>query len=286
MSKILSDAFSIYDFHNFHNHVASDFDFKKYVDIWHLIENLILSEKIYLVEESINDFNLDEVFNKFNNEIELINNNQLTTEHLSTFKETNDLKERGFAYSQIAHSKEIYFSPHPFRQELLNSDLIEKSFRISKVIIERFDQNFCTSEDGEFSSVNISVPPLVEHVVEHSKINRHTLYDSICEIRNSKNAMTFREYCINIDNELSERAPRKRIGIINSLFKDIETITNRMHSDFQEGFHTKQRKLNLTKTPVIGKAFEMLDIENVQYRDPIVRHNHPYFFFINDLYNR
>lgn len=285
MARILVDAFSIFDFANRCPTIAVDYNFTRYSDFWHLIENLILSEKVFILEESLKLIDSDFFLKDFNESIQIIPNTDITQYKLEEYKSNIGMKERGLIYLDIARCNNLYFSPHPFRQNILGEQLVNNVDKVARIIIERFDQKISKTDNGLYAKVNIKVPPVVEHVLNFSKCKKKSIADSINEIRNNKKTILFRKFCNELDNKLSEQTPRKNISQFDSLFREIDKICNDWQKNLELGFKFKQRKLNLTKIPLLGKYFEILDIKEISYNDPIIKSATPHFLFINDLYN-
>jgi hypothetical protein len=154
-------------------------------------------------------------------------------------------------------------------------------------IIARFDSAvFQPAVEEDLISVNLSIPPVVEHVLRLAKKKRASLRDAILEVRESKHARDFRNWCsVFVSHAEGGRPGAKKQS---EMLKEVDEVCRMWRDDEQEGVKYITRKLNLEHLPRIGgvlKAFNMH--ETITIKDPVLRpkKKYSYFLFLNDLLN-
>lgn len=291
MSKILTDLFTISSFREILFCVDQEkLRLEHFKEVFHFIENLILSDKIYVDRKGIEKYGFEIVCEKFDEVISCLDSSGLYpdkshTPSYNSWDRDKLLTERGIAYLEFARSNDMIFSPHPYRNKLINYKINQEIESVSKIIFSHIESSISESKSWQCAKINIQIPPIVEHVISFSRKNNLTLDDGINIIRNNKKAVLFRKYCTNIHNELKESNPRKRIAIYQSLFRDIDKLSNKWSDDLHENIKYKRRTLNLVKLFSIGKILETFGMEEFSIKDPILKIENPYLVFVHDIYN-
>lgn len=291
MINVLTDIFSILCFSRIFDEKPKDYSINGYDIVFHLVENLILCDRIVLERNGIRCYELSPFCEFFRDAIAYVEYPYLypidqDSFDLPVYKDRNNIEKRAILYLKLAQQNDLYFSPHPIRHKFLRDIVYERSKTMASEIVTYFDQKICQSESGQFANINVKIPPVVEHCLYFAKNNNLSIPHSIMEIRNSKNARKFREFCSNIDSELRELNPRKKVSVYQKIFKDVDRLCVSWKEDLKEKVNYQQRNIALSKIPLFGKVFEILDIKNVVVKDPIIHQSKPHFLFINDLYRK
>lgn len=269
MTDVLCDTFSIYSFNEYYDKVPDLVNINALEDSFHLIENLILCENIFLDQNGVQYFGLGDLCNVFDVALKYTNIPELyvSSEGNNTYVRNGaidcggSINERSVHYIKKAHDLGIYFSPHPAREESIFSKINTHHIRASKLIVDTYDQKMYQSESGQLTNINITVPAAVEHALYFAKKNKLKLSQSILEIRESKNAKEFRRYCKSLDLELRDLTPRKRMLASQRLLGDLNEVIGKWAEDLDDGVKYKKRSINLSKLPFVGKWLGFLEIE-------------------------
>ncbi len=295
MNKVLSDIFSLFSFRHL-DAIPSNLNFRTYEHFFHLIENLIICDKIVAISGGIERYDLDEFCKAFDGVFEYIEEPVLNS-HLYPSKQNYikqdedkynlDIEKRSLLYLKVAREYSLYFAPHPIRHNFIIKFAYElKGNFIAKELINYFDRQIVSEWNGKFFRIDIEIPPIVEHVIYFAKRNRCLISESVNIIRNSKNALLFRKYCSELDNELRECSPRKKIQLCQALFKDLDKLCENWQQDLDNEVKYTRRHIKLSKLPFLGKLFEFFGINELEVKDPMLFLNRPYFLFINDIYRQ
>lgn len=281
MPKVLTDTFSIITFAGMQNDFPGKQCGTKFNRINHVIENLILCDEIILNVDGVNRNNLSTFCSKFSDLIRLIEVPSLAKDDAEVSKNST----RALKYLNVSADLGVYYSPHPSR-EIYISDVVSKyTKQVASKIISYVDNKIFSAEIDGFAKVDIFLPPILEHVISFSVKNNMSISDSILEIRNSRNAKIFREYCSNLDDELSHSLPRKQIKIYKSLLNDLNSLCDKWKNDLDDGVKYKKRKISLAKIPYIGRLLEVAGIDGCIVKDPMLTKKEKYFLFLNELYS-
>ena len=227
---------------------------------------------------------MKQLYEKFSEPLSLFEYSPLYQRGTKALGQTVRNVDRAFLYLKASNELGLYYAPHPTRDKYISQTVYNNIESSDKKIIEYFDNRICTSEFGNFANIDLRIPPILEHVISFAKKNKKNLSDSILEIRNSKNAIAFRNYCSSLDKELLRHSPRKKIHIYQSLFKDIDQLSAKWKDDLREGVAYKQRRINMTKIFGLGRIFDILGIKEISIKDPIILKEKKHLLFINDLY--
>lgn len=288
MSKVLTDIYSVFSFERICHSRFDENKLRDYELHFSLIENLILCEKVIVEKNGVQRFHLEPICESLSEAFGYITDERLYKQtsnenHENTSKNTYD---RGLLYADVARDNDIYFSPHPFREEILSNSISNYINATASMVINHVDQKIYESSSAHIANININIPPVVEHVLYFSKAQGISITDSINEIRNSKNANLFRSYINHLDQEIKELSPRKRIKILQPLFNDIDKLRELWAHDMNEEVKFRKRTINLSKIPIVGSIFESFGSGKIEINDPILSASKPHLLFINELYTK
>lgn len=288
MSEVLIDLYTVFSFEKIFDSKVRNIDFQSYNKSFSLIENLVLCDKLVLEENGVAYHRLRKVCGEFADSFRYIQNKRLydKTNFDNTEMVGGDIDKRGLVYADVAKENDIYYSPHPDRERTLSEKLIKYVDHTASSVIEQFDQKFNESKSGVISNVNVKIPPVVEHVLYFAKAQNISISDSVNEIRASQNATRFRQYFNDIDNELRNLSPRKKIPVYQKLFSEIDALCNIWVEDMDMEVRFRRRKINFTKIPLVGKILESIGVSEITVSDPIIKPDAPHFLFINELYQK
>ncbi len=288
MSEVLVDLYTIFEFDWFYDQKVKDSAEVVFRENFSLIENLILCDKLVVESNGVSYHRLSKICNTFSDSFRFIEDNRLydRTSFENTVIVGTDIDQRGLVYADVANENEIYYSPHPEREKLLTNTIQQYVDKTAVSVIEQFDQKFNESRSGVVANINVQIPPIVEHVLFYAKAQNITVAESINEIRNSKNATLFRNYFSDLDAELKELSPRKKIPVYQKLFQEINHLCVIWEQDMDSEVLYKKRNINLTRIPILGKLFDLAGLGEVTINDPILLANKQHLLFINDLYQK
>jgi hypothetical protein len=138
------------------------------------------------------------------------------------------------------------------------------------------------SPAAQFLNVNLTLPPVADYVLRVVRRKRVNLITAIHEIRESKNARLFRQWCGKVSAALKEE--RGGLQEAQKLHRELEKVCSMWERDLDEGVRYKQRHLNVGKLPLIGALLSFSGIEKIKINDPILTADKPYLLFLNELY--
>jgi hypothetical protein len=287
MAEILTDIYSLYSFAQFHDTRLKGYSIDGFSECYPIFENLILCDKVVVEQNGVRHYCLEAVCNDLLDAIGYITDSRLYGE-TSIYKNTyvDNISYRGLIYADVAKESNLYFSPHPDREGFISNRIVKYIKTTAAIIIEHFDQQFNQSASGQFASFNIKIPPVVEHILYFSKAQDKTILESVNEIRNSKNAIAFRQYIQKLDDELKDLTPRKRIEIYQPLFRDIDRLCNSWSLDMKNEVQYRKRRISLSTIPIMGKLLDVIGAGQIEIKDLILFSDTPHLLFINDLYRK
>jgi hypothetical protein len=139
-------------------------------------------------------------------------------------------------------------------------------------------------ESGAPISLKLTIPAVAELVINYATRKKCPIHEAIMEIRQSKNATKFREWC-QIYTGASMKG-RPGIKEQTELFKDFRNVCEIWKHDIKEEVDYKTRTISLEKLPIIGGTLQSLNMDKLNVRDPVLvpKENFSYFLFLNDLY--
>ena len=198
-----------------------------------------------------------------------------------SFGDTHNSLLRAHYYLELARQLGLFLSPHPNRS-LYFKALGKTYLGMPQKILDFVDETLISSRASQFLSINLEVPAVAELVVNFAIKNRIDVVTAIYEVRNSKNAVSFRKWC----RQLSElvRHGRQGFAAAQAVYKELERHCKAWRSNIGDFVHYRTRTLNLSKIPILGSILTTLGIEKLKYRDPILSGTKPYLLFLNDLY--
>ncbi len=287
MANVLTDLYSIAELSDIYKTICKSSDLTYYSENFQLIENLVLCDKIVLESNGVKRHYMGNFCSEFSDAIAYIEDDRLYEKTaFDDIEMIGNIDDRGGIYSKVASENDIYYSPHSSREKIFLDNVSKFIDRTAVSIIEQFDQKFNESQSGVISNINVKIPPIVEHVMYFSKAQNISIADSINEIRHSKNASLFRQYFNDLDAELRNLSPRKKIAVYQPIFRDINKLCNEWISDMDAEVKYRQRTISLSKIPIIGKVLESFGVSDFSFNDPILFPDYPHLLFINDLYQK
>ncbi|MGL4620822.1 MAG: hypothetical protein ACRCZS_17460 [Chroococcidiopsis sp.] len=139
-------------------------------------------------------------------------------------------------------------------------------------------------ESGAPISLKLTIPAVAELVMSYAAQKVCPIHEAVIEVRQSKNATKFREWC-QIYTEASMKG-RPGIKEQTELFKEFKNVCEIWQHDIREEVDYKTRKITLEKIPIIGGTLQSLNMDKLSVRDRVLvpRKNVSYFLLLNDLY--
>ena len=139
-------------------------------------------------------------------------------------------------------------------------------------------------ESGSPLSLELEIPPIAEMVMSYAARKKCRVYEAIIEIRNSKNATKFREWCQVYSKAGMAGRPGRKEQV--ELHKDLVKACNTWKDDIKEDVDYKTRTISLEKLPIIGGVLKSLNMDKASFRDPVLapKTKSTYFLLLNDLY--
>jgi hypothetical protein len=132
-------------------------------------------------------------------------------------------------------------------------------------------------------TLDLSIPAVTEYVVGYARQKQCSLYKATLEVRESKNATRFREWCARYVS-LSGQGRAAAVEKVK-LAKELQRVCDIWKNDINEEVKYKSRKLSLGEIPYIGAVLKALNMHEVSIKDRVIRPVKPYsyFLFLNDL---
>jgi len=191
------------------------------------------------------------------------------SEHLSQSGEPND---------------EWIAELHRINEELQRFTAREQIVSCAENIIAK-DAADAAIESGAPISLQLNIPPIAELVMSYAVTKKCPIHEAIIEVRNSKNATKFREWCqIFTKAGMNGRPGLKEQIELHNEFVDVCKVWK---NDVKEEVIYKTRSITLEKIPIVGGALKSLNMDKLSIRDPVLapKKNVTYFLLLNDLYH-
>ena len=128
-------------------------------------------------------------------------------------------------------------------------------------------------------SLDLSIPPVAELVVNYAKQRRCSLHTATLEVRESKNAVEFREWCA----KLASLKGRSSFGEQQEMVGKLKDICETWKRSVREEVKYKTRKLAIEAIPYLGGILKAIGVHEVKLKGPVSMPREPYFLFLNDL---
>jgi len=206
---------------------------------------------------------------------------------------TNSLMSLGRAHYYLELSRElgVPLSADPIRSKYFEILLESIKDPISKgtpeVIIAYFENTVFDEVKKQLKniiSLDFSIPAVTELAVNYAKIKKCSLKNAVVEIRNSKNAINFREWCSRLFS--LDRSGRYAIIEQKEMFKELGNACEIWKNDVRNFVDYKVRKLSFEKIPMAGEILKAFNMQQIEVKDPVIMgkiKKHSYFLFLNDL---
>lgn len=194
-------------------------------------------------------------------------------------------------YLELARELEVPLSTHPIRSNYFEIlvEKYKKSLRMGEPesIVNYFDKKVLREpvEESEMPiSLNLTIPPIAELVLNYADKHNCEINDAVMEVRQSENAIKFRDWCKNYV-ALSSKG-RSATKEKTALFEEFKKVCETWKNDVKEEVDYKTRKINLESVPVVGGILKALNMNEVTIKDPVLhtQKKFTYFLLLNDLY--
>lgn len=263
-----------------------------------LIENLVVCDKLIVDAEGIGDWGLRRFCEGFGGAFELLNESPsdrnfplaairslYTVPHPDAPDGTERILARTHHYAELAKSLDAYLCLHPSRIEYLYNNFGWKDKpTTAKLVISHLDQKITQSDAGKMAEIDLRTPPILESVLRFKARESVELPIAINEIRASKNAIAFRKWCSEIDNELRGCSGRSAIPIMQKLIGELDSVAEAWEKDLNLHVHYKRRTISLKKIWGIGSLLEAVGLSEFEINDPVILQSKQHLLFLNDLY--
>jgi len=289
MSKVLTDLYSLFDFDLVADTYFDGEVSEELTNCYPFIENLLLCDKIMVDRNGVELFQLEGLCKNMDDVFSYIEDERLYSKDRAEYSQGYSVEpqsphERAYTYMVTAKDKGVYFAPHPNREKILATEISNHVRRTAKAVIDYVDGKVMQTEEGGIVNIDIQVPPLVEHVLHFSRTKKITITESVNELRNSKNARSFRSYFDTLDEELAGLSPRKKLASLQPLFEDIKRLSDAWAIDLHNEVKYRKRRINLTKLPLVGIVFAALGTPSLEVNDPVLSEPKDYRLFLNEIY--
>lgn len=315
MSRVLMDIYSVVVLQEALVATESGRQLPHLKSLSNIIENLVLCDKILLEARGSQEWNVSNVSDHFPDVFEFIESGEALglgiskepgalhtytsrlygySPYLENARENRYLYSKEFVdaflrrtdrYLALARKLGVYLSLHPRRSAYLRNALGEPNRQsASQVAVSYFDKRLGSIEAAKYAGVDISVPPVVEYVSAFAAKNKVDLLTASNEIRHGKNAVTFRERCAKVDDEVAACSGRASVLSLQKLLNEIDRVASKWESDLDEGVKYVRREVSLRKVWGLGSILESFGLDKLTIKDPIVFPNHADLLFLNDLY--
>lgn len=135
----------------------------------------------------------------------------------------------------------------------------------------------------ELFQANLSIPPITEHLVQRARVNKCSLLDATLDLRNSKHARRFREWCSRV--QAAQVTGRSGLRELQRLLKGLEDVCEKWCKDVDDEVRHKRRIISLSRLWIVGGLLGALDLHEFKIRDPVLIGSKKisYFLLLNDL---
>jgi hypothetical protein len=195
---------------------------------------------------------------------------------------------RAHFYLELARELGIPLNIDPVRSAYLLATLgkANEAFPggVPARVVQDFINRITAEEKDDLFVFDLTIPPVAELVLRTAQRRRISLGTAVLEVRNSKNAKTFRDWCSRLFSLREEGG----IGVRNESRRMKAEFTKACEtwaSDAAEGVDYKTRKISLGDLPLVGKILKAVNMDEFLIKDPVISssRNLRYFLFLNDL---
>ena len=260
----------------------------------YLIENMILCESLLVDEKKVNGWEVNKTCQMFRDVFEYldppVSNGALTalrsssdSHHPAALPGVDNLLVRTHYYAELASSLDAYFCPHPVRMAYIKESFKGQNRKpIAQIAVRELDKRLENQKAAQIAEVDFSVPPVVDLVL--SLAQKTDVVTAITDVRNSRNAVAFRRWCHELDNEIRYCTGRTSTATIQKVLAEIDTVAKEWESNLDHGVKSIRRRISLKKIWVIGSILEALGKSEIEVNDPVLRARKRHLLFLNDLY--
>lgn len=188
-------------------------------------------------------------------------------------------------YLDLAQELDVYACLHPERvsylTERFNGSCPKSS--LAKILVRHFDSQMVDDTVSQIYEINFGVPPITDLVLQVVGSGADVV-SAILEVRESRNAVAFRRWCSEFDDELRSLNGRSAATLVKKVIKEVDQAATRWNDDINLGVKYERRTLELKKLSLVGPLLEAIGIDQVSIPDPVIRPGKPHLLFLNDLY--
>lgn len=207
-----------------------------------------------------------------------------TDEHSDSASGLSGFSARALRYLELAALLDVYYVPHPARQDVVEQANGARRVTAAEYLLSNFDSAIREHFEISLLSVDFEVPPVADYVAQYSRRTGAWMYQAIQEIRNSTNAESFRKWCRKVDEQLRQAQGRSQVRVLQPLKAELDSVTTRWVDDISEGISYRTRTVSLSKLPLVGKLFEVIGLDDIRLRDPVLAKNNRHLLFLSDIY--
>lgn len=195
---------------------------------------------------------------------------------------------RAHFYLELARELRVPLSLDPVRSTYLRPVIDDPRMALVSPVPEEFISDFeaQVSDESEVHPIifDVDIPPVAEYVLHYAQCHRTSLRTATLEVRDSKNARNFRDWCARLFALRDEGGLRAKVES-KRIVSDFKKACDAWASDVGEGVDFQRRKLKLGDIPLVGKVLSAAGMAELCVKDPILRpkSRYRYFLFLNDL---
>jgi hypothetical protein len=192
---------------------------------------------------------------------------------------------RAHFYLELSRHLEIPLAADPIRSSYFDILISRLKMKLNQGVPEQVVANFDRSVRSfdNLVSVDLSLPPVAEYVANYARTKDCTLYEAVLEVRNSANAVRFREWCSRLCAALELGRPGT--AQVQEIKREFREVCEAWKKDVGEWVDYRTRKLNLENIPWLGGILKAVNFHEPKIKDPVltIDRKTSYFLFLNDL---
>jgi len=213
------------------------------------------------------------------------------------YHDTRDgFDESGFSHSHLGVERTLFYYEvsrstgkpivyHPNRNITvanINGTLIDAFRLVKKQLKNGFEIPVEIQASDIGVKLEIKQPALAMYIIRQAGKRGVSIAESLCDIRESKLASSFRKWLSQVHNGLIDDAISENMNALK-MIKELEKTTDKWvkELDVESGVAFKRRKINISKLPKVGALLSVLG--EISIKDPILNPK-SYFTFITNWY--
>jgi len=290
--KVLSDVHSLTCLDDY----VEQADESALEEAGHLIENLVLCDRIITVARGVDDWGLRPLCDRFEGVFEYLDESHESpslaalrsgalASDMRNPSDTDRYLDRVHHYSELATELDVYLCPHPSRTaHLFDGVQGPASKPVGKRVVEFFDERMSQSTGAHLAGIDFSVPPIIDYVLSTCRNQGVDLATAVNDIRSSKNAVRFRSWCAELDDELRSREGRAMTQATQRLAREVDATAQAWQTDLNLGVKYALRTVSLRNLWVVGGLISALGFGEFPVRYPVIIQKRKHLLFLNDIY--